>query len=150
VHNDRELVAYFSLQADAIKLEPSENDARVPYESAPAVKLTRIGVRIDQARNGIGSEVLDLVVATALGISRSIGVRYLTLDSVADKVSWYEKREFVRNLIVSQPTTEAVEKLGERSMRRDLGPVYIRPAAAETPVFSLETGSDAGFEVPAS
>ena len=146
VYQNGELVAYFSLQADAIKLEPDEQDKKVPYESAPALKLTRIGVHFDLAGQGIGSKVLELVLATALDLSQSIGIRYLTLDSVADKVLWYEKRGFVRNRIVGQPTTEADTNSGECSMRRDLGPIHIRPVVATSPVRSLHVEADPEFE----
>ena len=148
VRRDAEFIAYFSLQADAIKLQPDEKVSRVPYASAPAIKLTRLGVRHDLQSNGYGSQLIALVVASALEIARVVGVRYLTLDAVADKKDWYIKKGWVENKVPlsEQHTTEALKEEGECSMRRDLGPIFARPATDGSPVLQLDAKSDAEFE----
>lgn len=124
---DGDLIGYFSLLADAIRLRPDEQVPGVAYRSAPAVKIARLAVSAEMQGMGIGEKLLDYIRAAAMGIGETIGVRYLTLDSVPDKIEWYHKRGFVQN-IEDQPSSESDEGSGELSMRYDLGAITGRPS----------------------
>jgi GNAT superfamily N-acetyltransferase len=122
------VVGYYTLLADAIRLEDGEVDSAWEYRSAPCIKVARLGVRHDRRGRGIGPVLLDLITVHALELGQQIGVRYITLDAVGDKVDWYRKRGFEFTRIADQPSTEADKANGDRSMRFDLGPLQDRPA----------------------
>jgi GNAT superfamily N-acetyltransferase len=92
-------VAYFTLLADAIRLDLPELPDGVRYLTAPAVKLARLGVSDSAQGRRIGEWILNVVVGLARTLSRDIGIRYVTLDALDRErlVRWYEARGFVRN-----------------------------------------------------
>jgi ribosomal protein S18 acetylase RimI-like enzyme len=120
--SDGRLIGYFSLMADTIKLSRGEQTVGVPYFSAPALKIARLAVSVEFQGRGIGNELLAYVKGLAQDLRRAIGVRYLSLDSVEDKVGWYSARGFVLNSEASD-SYEGDHETGERSMRFDLGPL---------------------------
>ncbi|MCE2900229.1 MAG: GNAT family N-acetyltransferase [Gemmatimonadetes bacterium] len=122
-----EVIGYYTLLADAIRLEDGEVDSTWDYRSAPCIKVARLGVRYDRRGSGIGPALLELITVQALELGQQIGVCYLTLDAVGDKVDWYRKRGFEFTRIADQPSTEADKANGDRSMRYDLGPLQDRP-----------------------
>ena len=58
------------------------------------LNLDYIAVDKNYQSKGIGSKILEIVVAKSLEISNEIGCRYLVLDALNEKVSWYEERGF--------------------------------------------------------
>jgi len=58
------------------------------------LNLDYIAVDKNYQRKGIGSKILEIVVGKSLEISNEIGCRYLVLDALNEKVSWYEERGF--------------------------------------------------------
>jgi GNAT superfamily N-acetyltransferase len=119
-----QVVAYCSLLADAIRLERGEAKEGWQYESAPCLKIARIGVRCDQRGKKIGSKLFDWIVLQAIELGDRIGIRYITLDAVASQIPWYQSLGFEFTTIAAQPSTEADKAAGDRSMLYDLG----RPA----------------------
>jgi GNAT superfamily N-acetyltransferase len=125
-----EIIAYYSLQADSVKLVPGEI-VDVPYKSAPAIKVARIGVRFDQRGQGVGSKLLKYIESEVLLLAEQIGVRFITLDAVSDQIDWYRKRGYVFMLEQAQKSSEAEHESGDRSMYRDLGWLSERPILSE-------------------
>ncbi len=121
-----EVIAYFTLLADAIRLDDGEADSTWAYRSAPCIKVARLGVRIDRRRRGIGERLLQLIRVHAFEIGERIGVRYLTLDAIGPRVGWYQKQGFVFTQLADQPSTEADKANGDRGL--DLGPISARPS----------------------
>jgi len=99
VRSNGELVGYFSVLADAIRLESKERPVGVRYSSAPALKLGRMGVAQQHQGKKAGQWILDYVVGMARVMAEQVGVRYVTLDALKRDplVAWYEKYGFVRN-----------------------------------------------------
>ena len=126
-------MAYFTLQADAVQRDAREQLPGVAISSIPAIKVTRLGVRDDWRRRGVGGDLLKFIEVIAIDLGRVIGVRYLTLDAVADKVSWYEKQGFHRTL-VEQPTAEQDLDDGDCSMWKDIGALANRAEITVGPV----------------
>jgi GNAT superfamily N-acetyltransferase len=126
--NETDVIAYFTLLADAIRLEDGEGDSKWAYKSAPAIKIARLGVRHDRRRRGIGGQMLALIKVYAFEIGERIGVRYLTLDAVGPMIDWYKNQDFEFTDIAEQPSTEADVINGDRSMRFDLGRISERPS----------------------
>jgi hypothetical protein len=98
---DGSLVGYFSVLADAIKLQGKERPDGVTYPSAPALKLGRMGVdlKYNGPENDCGGFILRYVIGLARDLAGQIGIRYVTLDakSAPRLVAWYERNGFVRN-----------------------------------------------------
>ena len=93
-------VALVSLCNDAIRLRDLlENEFNVPegkrFQNWPAVKIARLAVARDYQRNGLGTEVINLIKHLFIGGNRT-GCRFLTLDSSRkNEVIWfYWKNEF--------------------------------------------------------
>lgn len=97
VRHSGQLVAYLTLLADAIRLQAKERPTGIPYPTAPALKIGRIAVDKRYQRQRIGEYLLIYVVGHARRISGEVGCRYVTLDSHADKVRWYQEFGFVSN-----------------------------------------------------
>lgn len=94
-----ELVGYFTVLADAVRLRTKERPDGIPYGSAPAIKLGRMGVTAAYKKMGVGEWILKFVAGMARKIGREVGVRYVTLDALpeAKLIAFYEKNRFVRN-----------------------------------------------------
>jgi len=94
-----DLVGYFSILADSIRLETKERPDGVRYPTAPAIKLGRMAVHEAYKRRGVGPWILDNVVGLALEVGGKVGVRYVTLDALQRPklIAMYEGYGFVRN-----------------------------------------------------
>ncbi|MEX1258397.1 MAG: GNAT family N-acetyltransferase [Gemmatimonadota bacterium] len=96
---DGELVGYFAVLADSIRLRTKERPKGARYSTAPALKLGRMGVDNGFKGRGVGTWILDFVVGLARSVAEDIGIRYVTLDAMRrdSLVAWYERYGFVRN-----------------------------------------------------
>ena len=99
VQSDNELVGYFTVLADSIRLKTKERPGGMQYSTAPAIKLGRMGVHKTFRGHKVGTWILDYVVGMARATSRKIGVRYITLDALPAEqlVAWYGYYGFVQN-----------------------------------------------------
>lgn len=129
IHNKtQELIGYFSLATDTIKLtqEEKENDnlSEVDFMSLPAMKLGKLAINKklspEASRKGYGSFVLEIVNTYAFEILQSgIGCRFVTVDADIeynlDTPEFYKKNGFVQNMSKKvKPTSRTI------SMRRDI------------------------------
>jgi predicted GNAT family N-acyltransferase len=93
------LAGFVSLCADSIKLsEKEQEDEGVSYETIPALKVARLAVDYRFHRSGLGKKLLDFSVANALRLTNNFcGVRFLTLDCYAHRLSYYKQFGFIEN-----------------------------------------------------
>jgi len=118
--HEGQLVGYFSLMADTISLGEGADPTAGHYKTAPAIKLARIGLDYRQQNKGLGKKLFYVALDQVHAVGRLVGVRYLTLDAVAEKVSLYEKLGF-QATTSTQPTAENGLDPHDRSMYFDLG-----------------------------
>ena len=113
-----ELVGYFNVLADSIRLRGKERPDGINYSTAPGIKLGRMGVDKPHKKKGVGYWILDYVVGLAREMSASIGVRYVTLDALNEEglVSWYKRYGFIPNL-GEEDRRDAVFKFFQRFKR---------------------------------
>ena len=99
VRSSGELIGYFSVLADAIRLDTRERPEGCCYSSAPSLKLGRMGVSKDKQGSGVGFWILDYIVGMARAMSSQVGIRYVTLDALKKPtlVAWYKRYGFVEN-----------------------------------------------------
>ena len=98
--DDKTIIAYISLCADAIKLEFDERkEENIPYSTAPAIKLARLAVSIQYRGKGFGRELIEYATYIATKISESCGVVFLTLDCYEHRKDFYSHMGFKENIV---------------------------------------------------
>lgn len=129
IHNiTQELIGYYSLSTDTVKLttdEKDENDlSEVSFMALPAMKLGKLAINKSlsdkAARKGYGSFVLDIVNTYAYEIIEcGVACRFVTVDADIeynpDTPQFYEKNGFVRNVSAKKSASSKTI-----SMRRDV------------------------------
>ncbi|MFH1181621.1 MAG: GNAT family N-acetyltransferase [Candidatus Woesearchaeota archaeon] len=100
IYDNNVLIGFFSLVNDAIRLdddEKEEDGLDCPMHEFPATKIARFAVQKEYQGKKVGSTMLMMAVGYILD-SKYSASRFVTVDSYPDKVSWYERFKFVRNL----------------------------------------------------
>lgn len=111
IHNKTdELIGYFTLSADTIKLTESEKEESsldsVSFMSLPAIKVGKLAINkklSQQAQmKGYGSFALEMAMSKAYEVLKSgIACRFITVDADIEYYPntpvFYEKNGFVRN-----------------------------------------------------
>lgn len=129
VHNEtHELIGYFSLSADTVRLTIDEKTGTdletVDFMSLPALKLGKLAINkglSEQAqRKGYGSFVLDIVNTYAYEmLANGVACRFVTVDAdieyYPDTTDFYMKNGFVVNQSRKRKATDKTV-----SMRRDI------------------------------
>lgn len=118
IHNE-EIIGFFSLSCDSIKLKESEKSKHPKMENSlkefPAMKIGRLGVDKKWQRCGLGTKILMWAIGYISHHSdNSIACRFVTIDAYPHMVEWYKKRSFVENQQYGSKKRETV------SMRYDL------------------------------
>lgn len=93
-------VAFISLCNDSIKLNDVQKQELLPkekrgYRSYPAVKIARLGVRVDFQGMGIGSRLINNVKHFFLTKNRT-GCRFITVDAYSNEkaLRFYQGNDF--------------------------------------------------------
>ena len=60
----------------------------------PAIDILKLAIIIKFQGKGVGEYTLKYAIGIVMSISEHIGCRYVTLDSVKDKVGFYKKYGF--------------------------------------------------------
>lgn len=123
-----ELVGYFSLSADTVRLtidEKSGTDLEcVDFMTLPAIKLGKLainkGLSEEVQRKGYGSFILDIVNTYAFEVlNNGVACRFITVDADIeynlDTPKFYEKNGFVINQSRKRKASDKTV-----SMRRDI------------------------------
>jgi hypothetical protein len=103
-----EMVGYYTLKCDAIKIEDLEMREEPIY--IPCIEVSRIAVAAN-LQNGsagvhIGTHLLGFIIRNIISdIASQVGCRFITLHSVKDRVEWYGK-EFGFVEIEDEKSTE--------------------------------------------
>lgn len=102
---DGQLVTYFALAADSIRLSGGEKDKGgidTPLNSFPALKLARLATDVRFRRRGHGTAAVEFCVGLARHLNDmhrhdGIGCRFVTVDAYPTAVAWYKSLGFVEN-----------------------------------------------------
>lgn len=122
IYEEKRIIGYFSLQADAIKLSDEERkvfEAKgFGYRTFPAVKIGRLAIDKEFARGGIGTLALQVITGIVRANHENIASRFITVDSkkTREALDFYmKKHNFVENEVYNKnPDRETV------SLRYDL------------------------------
>ncbi|MDP3741982.1 MAG: GNAT family N-acetyltransferase [Candidatus Micrarchaeota archaeon] len=112
-----QVIGYFSLSSDAIRLELEEKDNLAEPKQRlgeyPAVKIARLGVNKSFVNQGVGTFLVKAAMGKIAGvIVKEIGCRFVTVDAYEQAIEFYKKLGFVQNL--------AKKRKSGLSMRFDL------------------------------
>lgn len=100
------IICAFTLSNDSVRVDQLPNSRKkkineaIPREKQmrryPAVLLGRLGVNVDFAGRGVGTELMDFIKRWFVQSDNKTGCRYLAVDSynVLNALSFYEKNGF--------------------------------------------------------
>jgi len=129
IHNETgELIGYFTLSADTIKLTPTEKEQNnledVQFMSLPAIKIGKLAINKKLSkkatRKGYGSFAIEMAISKAYEVLKTgVACRFITVDADIEynpnTPIFYEKNGFVRNQSRKpKPTDKTI------SMRKDI------------------------------
>ena len=100
IYNEQDLVGFFSLVNDAIRLKEDEKeDDGLPFKlhEFPATKIVRMAVHKPMQSKGIGSIMVRIAFGFVLNCDHGVS-RFVTVDSYPSNISFYERFNFVKNL----------------------------------------------------
>ena len=90
-----QIIGFFSLLSDIIKLKDIENEYDLLYKTCPAIKIGRLAVNEKYASLGFGTVLLDNTCYQIKRISEIHGVRFITVDAYCSVRGFYYKNEFI-------------------------------------------------------
>lgn len=100
--DEKQVFGYFSLAADVIRLNESEqfeiDASEIEFKTWPAVKLTKLAVSAHLVRQGVGDAMIQFIVGLVYG--SAMACRFITTDAVNDEgvLAFYEKQGFIASL----------------------------------------------------
>jgi GNAT superfamily N-acetyltransferase len=115
------LIGYFAILNDAIPLDTGERPEDVAYSNVPALKIGRLATDTRFQGQGVGKYLITVVIGLAKDLSEQLGCRYVTLDALPQRVTYYTKLGFKRNKVVHRNFRKLREQeLENTSMRFDI------------------------------
>jgi GNAT superfamily N-acetyltransferase len=93
------VVGFFSLQTDAIKLKQEEEQAQTGCHllEYPAAKIGRLAVDNNCQSKGLGRLIIKIAVGLIRQVGRYAAVRFITVDSYREKIGFYDHLGFALN-----------------------------------------------------
>ncbi len=95
---NNEILGYYTILADAIQTKILGEEYKgkfanknISYRIFPALKLGRLGVNQNYAKNGIGTFLLKKVFKHGVELSETIGLRFISIDAHITSYKFYEK-----------------------------------------------------------
>ena len=94
-----ELVAYTTLLSDSLRIRETDLervfvDKGILYKSLPALKIGRLCVDERFANRGIGTIITKFSISLGFDMSKTIGCRFIVLDSKREAMNFYKKLDF--------------------------------------------------------
>ena len=91
------------------------------YANVPALKIGRLATDTRVQGQGVGKFLISLVIGLAQEQSEAVGCRYVTLDALPGRETYYAKLGFKQNKAVHSNYRKLREKeLENMSMRFDI------------------------------
>jgi GNAT superfamily N-acetyltransferase len=93
-YRDGICVGYITVLGDAIDIPRHAWPAGARFGRYGASKIAQVAVDRRHTGRKYGEQLVTFAVMHALWVSRAMAVRYVVLDSVPERVKWYEKLDF--------------------------------------------------------
>ena len=98
---DEEIIGFFTIFTDAIKIKElgekySEKfkNKNMVYDVYPAIKIGRLGVHKNYKKQGIGTYLLQWIFNLCIGISKDVGLRFITINAYMLVYEFYKKNYY--------------------------------------------------------
>ena len=102
---DEKIIGFFTIFTDAIKIKElgekySEKfkNKNMVYDVYPAIKIGRLGVHKNYKKKGIGTYLLQWVFNLCIGISKDVGLRFITINAYMLVYEFYKKKLLWRHI----------------------------------------------------
>ena len=116
---EENLIGFFSAAADSLKLNFEEKESygihQKRLEDVPAIKIARLAVDKNYQKQSVGTNIFKWCIGYILNCSDMVAIRFITVDAYPDKVSFYQKFNFMIN-----QNRHYTKKSHHISMRYDL------------------------------
>ena len=92
---DNKAVGYYMLSLVSVENYSDRYDSGHFGTKFAALKIEYLAIAKMYQKLGFGRCVLDIIIKQAKDLCERIPIRYLTLDSLTEKVYWYKKAGFI-------------------------------------------------------
>ena len=92
-----ELVGYIALATDTLEAKAvyiADGVEQYKYAKYPSIKIARLAVDSRFEKRGIGTHLLYAAIGKTLSICKSVGCRYILVDSKPEAIDFYKKYGF--------------------------------------------------------
>lgn len=126
---DNEIVGFFSLLTDTLKLKTLENNnlkKEIKLEldisennEIPAIKIGRLAIDKKYSKKGLGSHILRNILLSILNLSKTkVGLRFLTVDAYATSLNFYVKKNNFSSRKSDTETLKKIDKIKKQNPNR--------------------------------
>ena len=126
---DNEIVGFFSLLTDTLKLKTLENNnlkKEIKLEldisennEIPAIKIGRLAIDKKYSKKGLGSHILRNILLSILNLSKTkVGLRFVTVDAYATALNFYVKKNNFSSRKSDTATLKKIDKIKKQNPNR--------------------------------
>ena len=126
---DNEIVGFFSLLTDTLKLKTLENNnlkKEIKLEldisennEIPAIKIGRLAIDKKYSKKGLGSHILRNILLSILNLSKTkVGLRFVTVDAYATALNFYVKKNNFSSRKSDTVTLKKIDKIKKQNPNR--------------------------------
>lgn len=126
---DNEIVGFFSLLTDTLKLKTLENNnlkKEIKLEldisennEIPAIKIGRLAIDKKYSKKGLGSHILRNILLSILNLSKTkVGLRFVTVDAYATALNFYVKKNNFSSRKSDTETLKKIDKIKKQKPNR--------------------------------
>ncbi len=126
---DNEIVVFFSLLTDTLKLKTLENNnlkKEIKLEldisennEIPAIKIGRLAIDKKYSKKGLGSHILRNILLSILNLSKTkVGLRFVTVDAYATSLNFYVKKNNFSSRKSDTETLKKIDKIKKQNPNR--------------------------------
>lgn len=126
---DDEIVGFFSLLTDTLKLKALEsNDLKKEIKleldisennEVPAIKIGRLAIDKKYSKKGLGSHILRNILLSILNLSKTkVGLRFVTVDAYATAFDFYVKKNNFSSRKSDSESLKKLEKIKKQNPER--------------------------------
>ena len=126
---DNEIVGFFYLLTDTLKLKTLENNnlkKEIKLEldisennEIPAIKIGRLAIDKKYSKKGLGSHILRNILLSILNLSKTkVGLRFVTVDAYATSLNFYVKKNNFSSRKSDTETLKKIDKIKKQNPNR--------------------------------
>ncbi|EKS4345273.1 GNAT family N-acetyltransferase [Clostridium botulinum] len=87
----KRVIGFYTLKNTSLVFKEDDENTRLGY---PAIEISQFATHEDLERTGIGTIMINNIIATTHELTNISAIKYIVLCSVDDSIEFYEKMEF--------------------------------------------------------